>query len=1150
MNAPTRNPLFHLYGSSLLAALNPDSPRDREAADHDRDPQVSGEAARPGHPAPVSEAVKQGLGVLRQALLQERSQPSGTAPPAGSLRAQLDQFRQGLKTGDETGLANNPLHLLTRQMFLDALQTLGQRLAAVHAGLWNTLPLPGGRHPTLKDIWTGPRRPARITARLAATLALGLTSIKPPLVTLLFCGSTLTTAWGVNELVQTPLGESLFGGQFAGEEGEAARSLLAVAAGVLLSSAILDFKGRIFRNMAEGGGVLAGIRSAILRNPRWMILAGGLAMVSIKTNYDGFVTLFSKQLELGNQVDGIRRQVHLALGTEAAVADGQTDSLQGLQVRLERTVADVLRRFHLLPEDEKDGRASSQIAYPGPRYWGKFYIIHGGYDPGHQNVRQAFGDRPLAGQIDWMLTHSGLDLSQSVHSKAAALVERNRANLQATAAEVGRQIDELDELLHNQRGLIPGLNGLFFTEHYQINEVVNGVVATLETQRQAYDGIMSELQTLVSSYVPLLEQVDKSGGARFADYRIDVAVAPEIAAIEALKQQRIPLATHKSIKAMSDFFAEHYGVVWAHLVLATVLALAVGMDLADLILLARRTARMGRRDRKAVVGALGAVLEWEEAFISGCQRYFEGRSTREMLPGLAMPNRRCLQDTFYRMLEEIDPVLKDPQERSWPIRGLGWFTDLFLTVRINDMHHCEARAKAIRAFAEHREAQLARLIARLFPGLDATRLLAAGSLGDLFHEVEAGQVQNQQRFTWEYDQVHGVEQPDTLAASDTWQRLPATLEKLGYDHGGRTVLQHLLPTPPRMTLLPGGSLGDGNEAGGVLPTGLLTLGRLLFWQAPLAPLADFAHTRRNWLQGLPPLNSEGDEIMRRIRGTLPELERIRENRLPEMAAGGLRPLMDITGRLPDRLGGETVRQVRELGQRWSATVQEFKKVSDLCRHIDQSKTVLYSGISGTDLDHLAERVLPRATGSSLILADFQEFQHAVAATLKRVKALEEQVGFEVKRRAMKIDDACGDLIRCVITRNMRKRSAPRRLAVQDGEHPEPDELLKKATERATDIQHLLERVRPGQSVLDDRRLDMLQDLETEAQELVGQVRKLTHFLTQNPFQTTMAAGQASADGTGLIKESAAPRPAADQRVIHLDQVRRGLQGGGRLKAAA
>ncbi len=1121
MKKSHKNPFFEYYGKKALTVLQTGWNSASEIGEGGLN--VTIRKIVHWYSKNVQQPMMQGPGSNR-----DIGHDAGKAPTGKPFTSHMNTFKKAVEIGDESRLDNDPLHKLARHLFRDSLKKIEQRFQAIHADVLDQLPRPSILHPTFREIWTEPHPYPQFRHRLSETVSKLFSSAKPPLVALLFCGSTVTTAWGMNELVQTPFGKALFGQPFLGEEGELARTLLSFAVGVLFSSAILDFKGRVFRNIAESGGVLKGIRNTFMRHPRWTALAAVLMAVSIKTNYDGFVTLFSKQMELSRQVEDIRHQVNAAIGSSKAVASGDMDSLYGLHAQLEGTIETILARYYALPKDEREGRASSNIAYPGPRFWGKKFIIYGGYEPGSRDVRHTFGNGPLARQVDYMLSSSGIDLSVPVADKLEKLALEHKKSLDQTTSRARHHFNEMEKNLLDKNTLFPGINRIFFLEHYQVNKVVERVVREMERHRVNYDRIMKELQGLVSRYVDILEQVDKAGGARFNNYYIEITIAPEISAIEALKRHAIPRASHRSMEDLKRFFTNQYGPIWAHLILMTVLALAAGMDLADVLLLARRTARLGIEDRQTVITALGDVLEWETAFINRSEDYFKNPELRRMLPEVAMPNRRCLQDAFYRMLEDIRPILRDRKDRSALVRTVTWFRSLFLTVRIADMEGCIDRIRTLHLFSNNREVHLRRLLHSIIPGLDSEHVLTVPTFRAHFRDIERGQMWNQVRFARDFHIAHGMEPSAFNTTLQTGEATPLMINALYHDgnNGARDIdnlRKNRRKNPKTVTL---GVFLGWPAFTPVAPSWMKRVSGYLFQKTFMEPFSDFKHTRRSWLRGLDSLTGDDDELKKMIRAFGSEAVRIHRTDLPNLEKNSLLPLLDIAQRLPELLGVNKVGRIRTLEKRYRRIVRDFNEVLAAFQHLDQVRTILYTGVDGLDLDQISRQIHKGKSGQPIIVERLRKLESKFADTLAEIQHIERQTNLAINQRVYALQNACSEIQRQVISQNMRRRTL-----VRKGGFPPRDnaltnrrinELLGQASKQGNDIQSRLDRFEQERENCRDEHLRLLQDLEIASRNLVLEVRGLSEvFSTMTPRSNSPAGEPGMVD---RVKAHLKPQP--------------------------
>ncbi|MBF0584694.1 MAG: hypothetical protein HQL80_10755, partial [Magnetococcales bacterium] len=563
---------------------------------------------------------------LRGALLQARNSARGrdeavrrrggeansstpspvSAAEAERVQAHFVAFQAAIQTGDETSLVGNPFYELTKLVFQQNLAGAKRLFEASHADLMASPPEPVPLLRSFREIWFDRQAPAIQAAQ--ARGGAGLTA--PPqkvrmmglakklsdqidtwmglgkviVAIILFFGSSFTTGQGINDLLQSQEASELFGGLFDGREAELLRYGLAVLVGLLLSSAILDYKDRIFSSIAEEGGVLRGIRTAILRYPRWMILATILTGFSIRTNYDGIVSLISKKADLAQQSEQIRTRVKRALGSQFFVNAVEPDDLHDVQGLLRNATNDSIEKFNQVPEDEVSGVASSGDPRKGPRYWGKYFIVNGGYEPGVRDVAHSTQSLTagFSGRIDDMLRESGLDLRTSAADKIKALRKRYDDHLQKTKAQVEEGLDRLHGLMEMRGYSLEEIKRVFALEHYQINDLVLSMANALEENKNEYERVALELNRLTDAYVAVLQQVDKSGAASRREYHIEGKLAiPDLDAIKELKNTQIPKAKHKSFAELKEFLAGEYGVALANSLLLAILFVSVCMDLLD-----------------------------------------------------------------------------------------------------------------------------------------------------------------------------------------------------------------------------------------------------------------------------------------------------------------------------------------------------------------------------------------------------------------------------------------------------------------------------------------------------------------------------------------------------------------------------------------
>ncbi|MBF0368041.1 MAG: hypothetical protein HQL52_01150 [Magnetococcales bacterium] len=1006
---------------------------------------------------------------LNLSKIKNRAEPSQEAPPSpipskaapdpqteGATHFHLITFRKALQTGDERLLTGNPFYELTRLVFRHNLTAANNLFDHLVGKLSRRKPgiVPLARH--YRDIWFGPRRKPGIAARVLETLGKWLVAGRLPLALLLFFGSSITTARGVNDLLQLSIISQQLGGLFDGSQAEMTRYLLSISAGLLLSSAILDFKGRIFHAMAEAGQVLGGIRDAFLRSPRWMVLATLLTLVSIKTNYDGIVSIISKQGDLTQQSQLISERVRAALGHPRHRHPDQPTSLRDLGASLVQTTRQAREKFRLVPEDEVKGVASSNDARKGPRYWGKHFIVHGGFEAGVNDVILTYNNHALSQNITRMLKESDLELRASIFDKITALEERYTHHLAETEAIIEADLNRLNTMMHMGDYSLGEINRVFTLEHYQINDIVATMVIRLEANKQIFAEVAEALNHLIASHVALLKQVDKAGAAHFNNYDIDAHLTiPEIAAIDALRKGQIPAATHKSFEELKQFLVEAYGLALAGMMLTLIFILSISMDLADPLVYGRWAAHQGKRDRKSLKILLEKLKEWESQLIRNAANFFDQGDVRQILKGITCPNETGLRNAFFHCIEQIDPDLKEPDDRSFLENGWYWIRGLFRAPRINGMQGYNDRARAIHLFFKRREHFYPLFIQHVFPGLRFDQGLGQNTFLSLFEKIILGQKINRESFLLELQQVreqvhHFADDPldDDL---EEQKALKKTLEKLskrikkpgqesspdsknGFTYSGHQELGDSLKASRQAVEK---KLQNAETANQLTPSDLTAYALFeeqkpdssshhkkvyhffypIFFRPIILPAASFSHTRRNWLKELAFLDKHSLENLEALYSFIPELKETLLTTLPKLKKELLNPLSDICTRFP-----ETCRQkgINEL-QGVQVRVKEIESESLEMWVITQlmgDESLIYSRVCSVELDEFSSLVRKEGDQSCVFSDRINALLDQAQEMSVRARKMESAIIQEMEELLGDIDQFCQETTQMVLRTNM------------------------------------------------------------------------------------------------------------------------------------
>ncbi|MBF0416170.1 MAG: hypothetical protein HQL79_10440 [Magnetococcales bacterium] len=630
----------------------------------------------------------------RKNFSQSQSSEAQKTDQGVSLR-QLKYFHDQIAVGQENSLEHNSFYQLTRMLFLASVNGLFAYFARESQSRMAKLPPFISYSPTVREIWRRPKEFGGFFSKIYATIAKVVILTRPPLAILLFLGSSYTTYRGVNDLLQSQELHFLVQDVFQGAAGESRRYLVSVLVGFALSSAILDFKTRLFGAIADSGRVFAGIRDAFLINPRWMMLALILTSLSIKTNYDGIVSIFSKKEDLTVQATTIKKNIYEALGNRFFASAKDPNSLFDLKAVLDDNIASLIPTLESIPNDEAGGLASSGDARKGPRYWAKHFIIFGGYEPGVSDVSLSI-NTPLAQSIDHMLTSSGIDFYTSVQQKINLLGQTYTRQIEQTESAITQRMNALDSMMNVRGYSLSEIKRLLAIEHYQINALVGEIILELERSKDVYQQVVEDLHDITKAYLAILLKVDLSGNIQPGDYVISASMnVPRLESIERLRAGMIPEARHKSFAELRFFLMERYGAAAGGLFLILILFLSISMDLADPILFARSVARHGRRDRESVNVLLEELSQWEKEFTLTSNELLESALARTVLGDRSPITRNEVEMHFNQQVDRLDAEAKHPNDRNFVEGFLLWFLGMFLLNRPNWTRSYNVRLAAL-----------------------------------------------------------------------------------------------------------------------------------------------------------------------------------------------------------------------------------------------------------------------------------------------------------------------------------------------------------------------------------------------------------------------------------------------------------------------
>ncbi|MEO5366782.1 MAG: hypothetical protein H7831_10590 [Magnetococcus sp. WYHC-3] len=708
--------------------------------------------------------------LLRRHLIQEPS--AGQTPPGGESVLPIsrfrDEFARAVQSGNEEGLTDNPFYQLMRLLIQANLGALQRHFAEE---LSPELQAPGVLaipvYPGLRELW-------RLRGRGIPWWRLGLqavfkalTDVKLVLAVVLFVVSSFTTFQGANELLQLPWSAQWFGDLFQGMDGEGARYVASITLGVLLSSAILDYKQRLFQGMAEARGVFRGVYQSYARHPRWMVLATALVFVSIWTNYDGIVTLVSKQGDLARQANMIEARIQSVLGDPLLTNPDRPVSLHGLSMALIVGVEQAMDSLRRVPDDELKGLATSSDPRKGPRYWAKNYVVFGGYSPGVNDLPRLYVNNAPTRAINDMLADSGMDLTLGAIQRIEMLRDRYLEHFQRTQRACRDRTLRLQGLMRLESYAPSEVRNLLSLEHYQINHEVRGIVDLLEENKQVYDEVVGELNEVIDTHVDLLRRVDRFGSPGRNNYEISANMeVPPLEAIDALKKGTIPIAAHKTLEELKEFLVQEYGVALAGLILGGILTFAVSADLGDILLFSFFTARLARRDDRISEDIIRQQTAVDAAITSKVYDLFNTPHVQRIIPDLPRPSRLLIRVAVFHWRESAAELLMPASESGGLAQLWMWFRELFSISRPLVIQGLNAWWHSSRVMAAQPQRGIVDLLDFIYPQLSTGRNLKRYPIRQWNRMLLEGIGANRQRFAGEMERLrrteNAVDEPSTV----------------------------------------------------------------------------------------------------------------------------------------------------------------------------------------------------------------------------------------------------------------------------------------------------------------------------------------------------------------------------------------------------
>lgn len=1036
----------------------------------------------------------------------------GQADGIQQLQFHLDAFYNTLKTGDESLLKGNPFYALTKLIFNHNIKGAVVLLNHLQADLVANAPEKIQPSRTFKDIWGGPKKFQNISSKIVESIGSLFNFSKILIECTLFIVSSFTTYLMLDALLHTPSVTTLFDRYFTPNQGDLLLFMLAALGSFLLTVAILDLKAKLFRGMAEKGTVLSGIRATFLIQPRWLVLALFLVLISVKANYDSISTLFSKKEYLSEQRAKIQKKVEQALGSTETADPTHPQSLHDLRAMLQAIVTEVSQKFARLPDEEISGKSRSGDPRKGPRYWGKYFIVHGGFELGVKDVAHSFRNVQFARNMDQQLKDSGIPFDVPFSKKLAMIAQVQAVDMTRTAEIIRENMAELDQLMQVGSLSLSTVQKIFSFDNKKVNTHIQEISKALNAHRNMFDTVVAKMDKLSEGYIAILAKVDRSGVEYFSDLRVQSHMpALQHTAITALQSESVPMDDQKSLAELTLFLGERYGSFHGNLWIALILFLSFAIDYLSILLFSRKTARQGVADAQIFEELLKYLKDWEDAFIDLAKSFFYRPATQQVFRGLTFPNETGVRNAFFKLLEEIDSDVKDIKDCSAMEQRQMWVRELFVQTRTIHVMGYNARVGTIETFLSQKDIYLPQLIKRLFPGIPYEKAFKK-SLGEetflhYYTLTEQGQARDKERFSAELKSVGrgdlvteediAVEvTPERGVLSKVYDRFVQTISRLK-----RPILRRKKSEVDQWTVMvqqavtsnptPASANHPPEEGGGAMA--LQTLWYTLFERGFMAPFPTFPHTRRNWLIDMSSIDEKSLEDLDTLHDFIPDfvkmLKKVLTNTLPVIQES-LEPLEDICARFPEQCLEQGIVVTSELKDRFKEIEKESLGMWGACvAHLLGEEAALNQQFQKPETSDLAS-VLTEGGDISQFYERIHTLMSDARQSALQAKNIEEAAVASINIAIGEIKELCENVNQMLVKINIlsldlrRKRPLPH--AKLRGLN-EGSALLERAPREARAILEAREKVLAGDNLFVDSNYYELLNLKSQAQALHSRV---------------------------------------------------------------
>ena len=1035
----------------------------------------------------------------------------GQAEGIQQLHFHLDAFRNALKSGDESLLKGNPFYALTKLVFKHNITGAVVLLDHLQEDLAANAPDKVQASRSLREIWGGPGKTKNIPGKTIKSFSTLLRFSKISLELLLFLISSFTTYRAFDLLLHMPTMTTLFDRYFTQNQGDLLQFMLASMGGLILTVGILDFKAKIFRGITETGAIFPGIHAAFAINPRWLALALFLALISVKANYDSISTVFSKKEYLSEQLEQIHKKVNQALGSPETLDPTNPKSLYDLQVQLHTVATEIAQKFAVLPEKELTGKDPRK----GPRYWGKFFIVHGGFEFGINDVAHSFRNVRFSRNMDQKLQNSGIAFNESFAKKLNKIAEKQSADLNHTAEMIWKKLAELNHIMRVESLSPSTVHKIFSFDNKKVNSHLTEIFQLLNANQNTFDMVIKEMDRLSEAYIDIVAQIDRSETDRYSDLRVRSHItALQLPSIDALRAESVQLSDQKNFAELTAFLGKRYGSFNGKMLMALILFLSFAIDYLPILLLARKTARLGIADAQIFPELLKYLKDWEDAFIELTKSFFYRPATQQVFRGLTFPNETGVRNAFFKLLEEIDADVKDIKDCSaMEQRGI-WIRSLFLQTQTIRIKGYNSRVNAIEILLSHKDIYFPQLIKRLFPGMPYTyekkleKSLGEETFLQFYQKTEQGQAQDKERFSAELkiigrgDLISEEVMPSNTRGKTSFLskislRIASTIDRIKTSLPSRkkseidqwTVMVQQAVTnnhPPSST-----SQSAEKETGRAVA--LQSFWYLVFEKSFMETFPAFIHTRRNWLIDMSSVDEKSLEDLDTLHDFIPDfvkmLKKVLTNTLPVIQES-LDPLEDICARFPEQCEAKGIVVTSELKDRFKEIEKESLGMWGACvSHLLGEEANINAQFQKSDVSDLAG-VLAEGGDISQFYERIHTLMSDARASAEQAKTIEGAAVSSINNAVGEIKELCDDVNRMLVKINILSLELRKRRPLPHAKLRglnEGSSLLERAPRDARAILEAREKIVAHGNLYVDESFNALIELKTRAQALHSRV---------------------------------------------------------------